>query len=67
MLNNILIINLIQESGRIIDTYNLVGPGGNNCSTISYKALRAGGANVGAWQSPADVNRYFHGGNLFFK
>ncbi|PXY42776.1 hypothetical protein DMB65_01780 [Flavobacterium cheongpyeongense] len=53
--------------GRAIDTYNLVGPGGNNCATISYKALNAGGGNVGSWQAPADVNRYFNGGNIFFK
>ena len=53
--------------GRSIDTYNLVGPGGNNCATLTYKAIRAGGTNVGAWQAPADVNRYYNGGNIFFK
>lgn len=38
--------------GRAIDTYNLIGPGGNNCTTITYKALNFGGANILPAQTP---------------
>ncbi|MEL5903688.1 RHS repeat-associated core domain-containing protein [Elizabethkingia anophelis subsp. anophelis] len=41
--------------GRVIDTYSLAGPGGNNCTTIVYKALNYGGANIGAPQTPAGI------------
>lgn len=45
--------------GRAIDTYNLLGPGGNNCATITYKALNYGGANIGASQTPAGMRYNF--------
>lgn len=41
--------------GRVVDTYTLMGPGGNNCTTITYKALNYGGANMGAPQTPAGM------------
>lgn len=45
--------------GRVVNTYNLVGPGGNNCTTLTYKALNYGGANIGASQTPAGMNYDF--------
>lgn len=48
-----------NKFGRAIDTYNLVGPGGNNCTTITYKALNYGGANIGASQTPAGMKYDF--------
>ena len=41
--------------GRVIGTYNLVGPGGNNCTTLTYKALNYGGANIRPAQTPAGM------------
>ncbi|MFP3596017.1 RHS repeat-associated core domain-containing protein [Chryseobacterium sp. SIMBA_029] len=41
--------------GRAIDKYNLMGPGGNNCTTITYKALNSGGANIKPAQTPAGL------------
>ncbi|AMR41797.1 hypothetical protein HZP39_16305 [Elizabethkingia anophelis] len=41
--------------GRVIDTYSLAGPGGNNCTTIVYKALNYGCTNIGAPQTPAGI------------
>lgn len=45
--------------GRAIDTYNLMGPGGNNCTTITYKALNYGGANISPAQTPAGMRYDF--------
>jgi hypothetical protein len=45
--------------GRAIDTYNLLGPGGNNCTTITYKALNYGGANIRPAQTPAGMRHDF--------
>jgi hypothetical protein len=41
--------------GRVIGTYNLVGSGGNNCTTLTYKALNYGGANIRPAQTPAGM------------
>ncbi|GAB0157728.1 hypothetical protein CHRYSEOSP005_30100 [Chryseobacterium sp. Alg-005] len=41
--------------GRAVDVYSLVGPGGNNCTTITYKALNSGGARVKPAQTPAGM------------
>lgn len=41
--------------GRVIDTYSLAGPGGNNCTTIVYKALNYGCTNIGAPQTLAGI------------
>ncbi|MBB1139566.1 RHS repeat domain-containing protein [Myroides sp. WP-1] len=40
---------------RVVDTYGLIGPGGNNCTTITYKGLNKGGANINASQTPAGM------------
>lgn len=45
----------LKKYGRRIDTYYLVGPGGNNCTTITYKALNYGGANLRPAQTPAGM------------
>ena len=47
------------KEGRVIGTYSLVGPGGNNCTTIVCKALNVGGANMQIFQSPASLNLFF--------
>lgn len=49
--------------GRVIDTYTLVGPGGNNCATLVCRGLNAGGANIGIFQSPASLNQFFFNSN----
>ena len=45
--------------GRVVDTYYVAGPYGNNCTTIAYKALNYGGANIGASQTPTGMNYDF--------
>lgn len=53
--------------GRAIDTYNLMGPGGNNCTTITYKALNYGGANIRPAQTPAGMRYDFNNYNIINK
>jgi hypothetical protein len=43
------------KNARVVDTYNLVGPCGNNCATMSYKALNYGGAEIRPAQTPAGM------------
>lgn len=45
----------VYKFGRVVDTYNLIGPGGNNGTTIAYKALNYGGANIRPAQTPGGM------------
>lgn len=44
-----------NKFGRVVDVYNLIGPCGNNCTTITYKALNFGGAKVSPAQTPVGM------------
>ena len=46
------------RQGRAIDTYSLVGPGGNNCATIVSRALQKGNYDIGIFQSPSSLNQF---------
>ncbi len=49
--------------GRVIDTYTLIGPGGNNCTTLVSRALQQGGFPIGIYQTPASLNLFFFNSN----
>lgn len=48
-----------KKYARNIDTHALLGPGGNNCIIIIYKALNYGGAFLSASQTPIGMKHDF--------
>lgn len=55
--------NINVQNGKIINMYSLIGPGGDNCTTIISRALEKGGVNIGIFQTPASMNSFFFNTN----